>query len=55
MFEMPGCIELKRGKFLPAYAGQLNFYLNVLDEKVRLETKNSSIGMFMQGKEKYSC
>ena len=26
--------ELKRGKFKPEYAGQLNFYLNVLDEKV---------------------
>ena len=25
--------ELKRGKFKPADAGQLNFYLNVLDEK----------------------
>jgi len=28
--------ELKRGKFKPEYAGQLNFYLNVLDEKVKL-------------------
>ena len=26
--------ELKRGKFKPEYAGQLNFYLNVLDEKI---------------------
>jgi len=39
--------ELKRGKFLPAYAGQLNFYLNVLDEKVRLENENPSIGIIL--------
>jgi len=39
--------ELKRGKFLPAYAGQLNFYLNVLDEKVRLANENPSIGIIL--------
>jgi predicted nuclease of restriction endonuclease-like (RecB) superfamily len=39
--------ELKRGKFKPAYAGQLNFYLNVLDEKVRLPHENSSIGIVL--------
>jgi len=39
--------ELKRGKFLPAHAGQLNFYLNVLDEKVRLESENPSIGIIL--------
>ncbi|OJW61123.1 MAG: hypothetical protein BGO55_32040 [Sphingobacteriales bacterium 50-39] len=32
--------ELKRGKFKPEYAGQLNFYLNVLDKKVKLKDEN---------------
>ena len=39
--------ELKRGKFLPEYAGKLNFYLNVLDEKVKLAHENSSIGIIL--------
>ncbi|HEY6902272.1 MAG TPA: PDDEXK nuclease domain-containing protein [Puia sp.] len=38
---------LKRGKFKPTYAGQLNFYLNVLDEKVRLPHENPSIGIIL--------
>jgi predicted nuclease of restriction endonuclease-like (RecB) superfamily len=39
--------ELKKGKFRPADAGQLNFYLNVLDEKVKLQQENSSIGIVL--------
>ncbi|HLP37587.1 PDDEXK nuclease domain-containing protein [Lacibacter sp.] len=39
--------ELKKGKFKPADAGQLNFYLNVLDEKVKLQHENSSIGIVL--------
>ena len=39
--------ELKRGKFKPEYAGQLNFYLNVLDDKVRLPHENPSIGIIL--------
>lgn len=39
--------ELKKGKFKPADAGQLNFYLNVLDEKVKLLQENSSIGIVL--------
>jgi predicted nuclease of restriction endonuclease-like (RecB) superfamily len=39
--------ELKKGKFKPADAGQLNFYLNVLDEKVKLHQENSSIGIVL--------
>jgi YhcG PDDEXK nuclease domain len=38
---------LKKGKFNPADAGQLNFYLNVLDEKVKLQHENSSIGIVL--------
>lgn len=39
--------ELKKGKFRPADAGQLNFYLNVLEEKVKLQHENSSIGIVL--------
>ena len=39
--------ELKRGKFKPEYAGQLNFYLNVPDEKVKLVDENPSIGIVL--------
>ncbi len=39
--------ELKRGKFKPEYAGQLNFYLNVLDEKVKLPHENPSMGIVL--------
>ncbi len=39
--------ELKKGKFKPADAGQLNFYLNVLDEKIKLQHENSSIGIVL--------
>ena len=39
--------ELKRGEFKPAYAGQLNFYLNVLDDKVKLPQENPSIGIIL--------
>jgi predicted nuclease of restriction endonuclease-like (RecB) superfamily len=28
--------ELKKGKFNPEHAGQLNFYLNVMGEKLKL-------------------
>ncbi len=39
--------ELKRGKFKPEYAGQLNFYLNVLDDRVKLPHENPSIGIVL--------
>ena len=39
--------ELKKGKFKPADAGQLNFYLNVLDEKIKLQQENNSIGIVL--------
>jgi hypothetical protein len=39
--------ELKRGRFQPEYAGKLNFYLNVLDEKIRLPHENPSIGIVL--------
>ena len=39
--------ELKRGKFKPPDAGQLNFYLNVLDKKIKLQQENFSIGIVL--------
>ena len=35
------------GKFKPEYVGQLNFYLNVLDDKVKLPHENPSIGIIL--------
>jgi len=40
-------VELKIGKFKPDYAGQMQFYLSALDDKVRLEEENPSIGIII--------
>ena len=40
-------IELKTTKFKPSHAGQMQFYLTALDEKVKLENENSSIGIII--------
>lgn len=40
-------IELKAGAFEPEYAGKLNYYLNVLDEHVKLPEENPSIGILL--------
>lgn len=40
-------IELKVGKFKPEYAGKMNFYLNVLNDTVRLEHENPAIGIIL--------
>jgi predicted nuclease of restriction endonuclease-like (RecB) superfamily len=46
-------IELKRGDFKPEYAGKMHFYLNVLDDLVRLPDENPSIGIILcKGKNK---
>lgn len=39
--------ELKTGKFRPEHAGQMNFYLNVLDEKEKKLHENPSIGVIL--------
>ena len=36
-------IELKTTDFIPEYAGRMQFYLSVLDKKVRQENENLSI------------
>jgi len=40
-------IELKTGKFKPEYAGKMQFYLSVLDDKVKLADENPSIGIIV--------
>ncbi len=43
-------IELKTGEFKPEYAGKMDFYLHLLDEKVKLEDENPSIGIILCAK-----
>ena len=40
-------LELKIGKFKPEYAGKMQFYLSALDERVKIEEENSSIGIII--------
>lgn len=40
-------VELKNGPFKPAYLGQLNTYLRVLDDYVRKPNENKSIGIIL--------
>lgn len=40
-------VELKIGKFKPEYAGKMNFYLSALNDIVRLEDENPSIGIII--------
>ncbi len=40
-------IELKRGRFEPEHAGKLNFYLSVVDDKLRHATDQPSIGLLI--------
>jgi predicted nuclease of restriction endonuclease-like (RecB) superfamily len=40
-------IELKRGHFKPEYAGKLNFYCNVVDDKMRHASDAATIGLIL--------
>jgi predicted nuclease of restriction endonuclease-like (RecB) superfamily len=40
-------VELKATPFKPEYAGQLNFYINVVDDKLRGEHDNKTIGLLL--------
>jgi len=40
-------IELKRGKFKPEHAGKVNFYCNVVDDKLRHEHDQPTIGLIL--------
>jgi len=40
-------IELKAGKFKPEYAGKVNFYLSAVDDMLKHESDNPSIGIIL--------
>ena len=40
-------IELKVGEFQPEYVGKMQFYLSALDDLVRLQDENPSIGIIL--------
>lgn len=40
-------MELKTGRFKPEHAGQLNFYVNVVDDTVRSEGDGPTIGILL--------
>ena len=40
-------IELKNTPFKPEYAGKLNFYLNLMDKKIKDESDNPTIGLIL--------
>lgn len=40
-------VELKATPFKPEYAGQLNFYINVVDDQMRGEKDNKTIGLLL--------
>ena len=40
-------VELKATPFKPEYAGQLNFYINVVNDKLRGENDNKTIGLLL--------
>ena len=48
-------VELKTGEFKPEYAGQLNFYLSAVDDLLKTESDNPSIGIILcREKKKFS-
>ncbi len=40
-------VELKNTKFIPEYAGKLNFYLSAVDEILKTESENPTIGIML--------
>ena len=40
-------IELKAGKFIPEYAGKLNYYLSAVDSQLRKHDDNPTIGILL--------
>ena len=39
--------ELKKGKFKPEYLGKMNFYLSALDDTLKQEHENPSVGIIL--------
>jgi predicted nuclease of restriction endonuclease-like (RecB) superfamily len=42
-------VEIKTGKFEPAYAGQLGFYIGVVDDKMRRDFHRPTVGILICG------
>ncbi len=40
-------IELKKGPFKPEYAGKLNYYLNIVDDRLRHSSDSPTIGLIL--------
>jgi hypothetical protein len=40
-------IDLKKGEFKPEYAGKMNFYLSVVDDRLRHDADALSIGLIL--------
>jgi predicted nuclease of restriction endonuclease-like (RecB) superfamily len=40
-------IDLKKGKFKPEYAGKLNFYCNVVNDRLKLPTDAPTVGLIL--------
>lgn len=46
-------VELKKGEFIPEYAGKMNFYCSAIDDKLKHPTDQPTIGLILcQGKDK---
>jgi len=46
-------IDLKKGDFLPEYAGKMNFYCSAVDDMLKHETDQPTVGLILcQGKDK---
>jgi hypothetical protein len=42
-------VELKAGRFKPEHLGQLNFYVSVVNDKIRLPRQRPSVGILVCG------
>lgn len=40
-------VELKIGEFIPEYKGKMEFYLSILNDKIKLPNENDSIGIII--------
>ena len=40
-------IELKIGEFKPEYAGKMNFYINAINNKLKTDKDNNTIGLIL--------
>ena len=40
-------VDLKTGKFVPEHVGKMKFYLSVIDDKLKSDIDNPSIGLIL--------